>query len=131
MRNAALTDTSVDLILDLYPNYGVVILNRTEEAITEDVVCIHVALPVARVVERPTKRIEWLEVETINQDVVRLKPIVLINVIGMSFFNDSTAKVLQLTVSTKSSANQRTANNGEQYVIYRVALYANISQQNK
>lgn len=81
--NDALADTSVDVILDLYPGDVVVILHLTEEAITEDVMCVLVKLPVAKVTRRPAERSEWLEVETIGQNGDRLKPILSTSLVSL------------------------------------------------
>lgn len=83
---SAQTDTFVDVMMDLYPGGVVAIVSFAKEMLTEDVVCVLAALPVARVMERPAEKMVLLEVQTIGQDKVRLKPIVSINVIGIPFF---------------------------------------------
>lgn len=52
LRNAPLTDISVDFMVDLYSSDVFVILRPTEKAITEGVVCVLVMPPVARVIGR-------------------------------------------------------------------------------
>lgn len=83
--NNVKTDTSVDSMLNLYPGDAIVTLNLTENAITEGFMCVLVASSVAGVTRRPAEKIVWLEVKNFNQDCVRLKPIVLVNIIGMRF----------------------------------------------
>lgn len=102
LQNAAITDTSVDVRLDLYPGDVFAILRLTEKAPTEGFVCVLVASPVAGVMERPSENIVWLELKIISEDGVRLKPIMSVNVISMAFFHERTAKVQQLTTSTRS-----------------------------
>lgn len=57
LRNATLTDTSVDNMQNLYPGGVALILCSTEETILESVVCKLLASPLAAVVVLPTERI--------------------------------------------------------------------------
>lgn len=119
-HNAPQFGTSVNVTLELYPSDVLVIHRLTKEEITENVVCTFFTSPVAAVMGRPAKSIVWLEIKPIGQDEVRVKSTMSVNVIGMPLFNDSTAKVQQLTASTRSFANRGTISSGERYTVYRV-----------
>lgn len=122
VRNAALTDTSVNVLLNLYPGDFFIILRPTREAITEGVVRILVALSVAKVLGKCAKRILWLAVETIGQIKVRCNSIIFVNVVGILTFHNKTSKVQQLAAFTRSVVNQNTISIGQLYVKCRVAL---------
>lgn len=91
--NDTLTDTSIDVMQDLYPGDVVFICRLRGETLTKGVLCVLVASPVEREMGRPARKVVWLKVENIGQNGVRLKSIVLANNIGILFFHDSTTKV--------------------------------------
>lgn len=101
LRNVALTDKHIYVMLGLYRDNIVVILRPTEKGITDGAVCVLVASPRAKVVRRLAERVVWLEVEIFGQDRTRRKSFLSVNFIGMTFFYGSTAKVQQTYISSQ------------------------------
>lgn len=122
LRNAALTDIFVDTMLDLDPGNVVVTLGPTEETITENVLCVLDVSPMAWVLRRTVEWIACVEVKNIREEGVRLRPFVLVNVIAMPAFHDSTAKGHYLqSLQCRQPTNARSPT--ESVTSYTVWLY--------
>ena len=117
--------------VDLYPGDSVHIIRPTADDISEGTVCVLLASPVSNVMVRPCEKILWLEVSTSSTAHTTIRPMMSTNVVGLPYFYNSEARVDMLDSEKSCRSNRGILPNGERYVIYRMALYADGFQQNK
>lgn len=98
---------------------------------TDGVVCVFHTSPISPVLSCAAEKILWLKVSTSNGHGVRIKTIRMVNVIRIAYFFDTDEKLAELGRKSRRKLNRGRLDNGERFLVYRVALYVDGFQENK
>ena len=118
--------------MDLYPGDVLTFVRPTEVDITEGICCVFHASPVSASRRRPAERLVWVSLEKGADDSVeKITTVCSTNVIGLPSFIDNERKLKTLRDRRHVTSNSGVLPNGDNFVVYRMALYGDGFSQNK
>lgn len=131
LRQTTLTDDCELLKMPLYPGDTVTALRPTECEVTESTACFLICSAVSGMLGRPAEKIVWVTADICNSVLSKVDCFASTNVTGMPYFADTDVKMCRASRTLCGRRNIGRLSNGERFVVYRVALYADGFQQNK
>ena len=130
MKQVSLTFRRTLVRLELYAGDTITFIRPVCDTFTQSVICIFVTSPVSYALGKPAERIEWLRV-TREGDRKEITPFLSLIVRRLPFFDSRDERISRMSGSSLKSHNKGVLPNGERFLIYRAAIYADGFQQNK
>ena len=131
LQTTILGSSGTIMDIPLYPGDTVTSIRPSQHAVSEGVVCVLLASAVSGMLSKPAERLLWVGMDAENGKLKNLVTLTTVNITGLATFAETEAKMDAVCREELKASNMGTLDNGERFVVYRAALYADGFQQNK